>query len=61
MYRLPFPKASNLARATELGDLIDSDVCGPIRVQSKASSKYFCSFIDDRTGWCEVSFLKQKN
>lgn len=59
MHRPPFPKASE--RKTEVGELVHSDVCGPMRVSSHGQKKYFCTFIDDRSGWCEVRFLKQKS
>ena len=59
MARLPFPKEST--RKCNVGDLIDSDVCGPIRIESHARSRLFCTFIGDASGWCEVRFLRQKN
>ena len=32
-----------------------------MRVSSIGKSRYFCTFIDDASGWCEVRFLKRKN
>lgn len=59
MTRAPFPKKSN--RVTELLDLIHSDVCGPMRVESMGKAKYFIEFIDDHSRWSEVRFLRHKS
>ena len=59
MHRQPFPKASE--RVSEIGDIVHMDVCGPIRTPSLGNSRYFCTFTDDISRWCEVRFLKQKN
>lgn len=59
MSRTPFAKKSN--RETTLGDLIHSDVCGPMRVASNGRKLYFVTFIDDFSGWCEVRFIMHKN
>lgn len=57
--RTPFPKATT--RKSELLDIIHTDVCGPMRVESHGESKYFIEFIDDCSRWCEVRFLKAKS
>ena len=59
MCRAPFPRASK--RITEVGDLIHSDVCGPMRVASHAKKHYFITFIDDSSRWCEIQFISHKN
>lgn len=59
MTRLPFPKKST--RSTEIGDITHSDVCGPMRVMSNGNTRYFVTFIDDASRWCEVRFLHQKS
>jgi len=59
MVRTPIPKRSE--RETELLELIHSDVCGPMRVQSNGKARYYITFIDDSTRWCEVRFLKSKD
>ncbi|CAH9135713.1 unnamed protein product [Cuscuta epithymum] len=48
-------------RAKDKLELIHSDICGPMSVESLNGSKYFLLFIDDysRTTWCY--FLKQKS
>lgn len=59
MVRTPFPKRSD--RKAEPGELIHSDVCGPMCVSSNGNARYFVTFIDHAIGWCEVKFLRQKN
>ena len=41
-------------------DLIHSDVCSPMRTQSIGQKKYFATFIDEKSNWTEVYFLKNK-
>lgn len=58
MIRTPFPKFSK--RQSNLLDLIHTDVCGPMRVESLNRSRYFIEFIDDKSRWCEVRFMRTK-
>lgn len=55
MIRTPFPKGS--VRKTTSLEIIHSDLCGPMRVESNGKSKYFITFIDDHSKWCEIRFL----
>lgn len=52
-------------RVTELSknplDLILSDDCGKMRVQSIGGTNYFATFIDDCTRYVEVAFLRAKS
>lgn len=59
MTRAPFPKRSE--RQTELLELIHSDVCEPMRVESIGKSRYFVTFIDDYSRWCTVRMIKSKS
>ncbi|CAK9818809.1 Retrovirus-related Pol polyprotein from transposon TNT 1-94 [Anthophora quadrimaculata] len=59
MTRSPFPEKSK--RATNILDIIHSDVCGPMRTRSYGGNKYFVTFIDDHSRWCEIRFLKSKD
>jgi len=59
MTRSPFPKASE--RKSELLEIVHSDVCGPMRVESNGKARYVVTFIDDYSKWCEISLLKGKN
>lgn len=55
----PVPKKSK--RKSDLLEIIHTDVCGPMRSQSLGKAKYFATFIDDASRWCEVRFLKTKD
>ena len=56
--RLPFPKEGS--RATEVLELIHSDLGGP-KVPSLAGSKWYVTFIDDKTRRIWIYFLKSKS
>jgi hypothetical protein len=59
MQRSPFPV--HRSRANEVGQLIHSDVCGPMHVATPAGSRFFVLFTDDYSGWRCVYFLKNKS
>lgn len=59
MCRSPFP--TGRSRANEVGQLIHSDVCGPMHVDTPGGAKYFALFTDDYSGWRVIYFLKQKS
>jgi hypothetical protein len=59
MQRSPFPVGRS--RAKEVGQLIHSDVCGPMHVATPAGSRFFVLFTDDYSGWRCVYFLKNKS
>lgn len=48
-------------RANKKLELVHSDVCGPIQVNSLGGAKYFVSFIDDCTRKVFIYTLKNKN
>ena len=48
-------------KSAEKLNLIHSDVCGPMRVNSIGGARYFLTMIDDYSGWCEVFFIRRKN
>lgn len=55
----PFTRSNT--KSTEVLELVHTDVCGPMRVNSIGGSRYFLTFIDDKSRWCEIYFLKKKN
>ncbi len=57
--RAPFP--TGRTRGTYTGELIHSDLCGPMEVATPNGSLYFALFIDDFSGWRFISFLKAKS
>lgn len=59
MSRASFPKHSD--RSSDILEIVHSDVCGPMRTESHGKAKYFVTFIDDHSGWCEVRFLNKKS
>ena len=59
MTRAPFTKRESLA--SDLLEIVHSDVCGPVRVNSLAVARFFITFIDDRSRWCQIYFMKNKS
>ena len=59
-HRTPFPKDTR-HRASELFEIIHTDVCGPMHVKSFGNSQYFVTFIDDYSKYTQVYFLKSKD
>lgn len=43
------------------GEMIHTDVCGPINISSPSGSRFFVLFKDDSSGYCTVYFLKHKS
>ena len=60
MTRRSFPKKSQ-SRASKPLEIIHSDLCGPMQVDSIGGSRYVLSFIDDFSRYATVYFLKQKS
>lgn len=58
--RDPFPKKSNW-RASQILQLIYTDICGPIKPVSNSKKRYFPSFIDDFSRKLWVYFLTEKS
>jgi hypothetical protein len=59
-HRLPFPKKSS-SRANGILDLVHSDVCGLMPVESKGGSRYFVALTNDRSRWSGVFCIKNKS
>ncbi len=57
--RSPFLESTR--RSTELLEIVHSDVCGPLQTDSIGGSRYFVTFIDDKSRMVVVYFLKNKN
>ncbi|GKU85719.1 hypothetical protein SLEP1_g345 [Rubroshorea leprosula] len=58
-HRVSFQK--NLTRKENKVDLVCSDVCGPLEVESFGANKYFVTFIDDATRKTWVYLLQNKS
>jgi len=60
MYRIPFPKKSEKETHQPL-QLVHSDLCGPMNVDSVGGSKYVLMFTDDYTRYVTAYFIKSKS
>ena len=60
MHRLPFPKQS-LNRASRELEIVHTDLCGPMQVESMGGSRYMLTFTDDFSRYTVVYFLKKKS
>ena len=60
MSRESFPKKS-INPAKERLDVIVSDVCGPMQIDSIGGKRYFVTFIDEYTRYSHVYFLLAKS
>ena len=58
MHRAPFPISTTVTKA--VGELIHTDLCGPIEELSISKKKYFLIFKDDFSGYVKVYFLESK-
>ena len=59
MHRLPFPAGRE--RATVIGGLVHSDLCGPMDRETPKGARYCVGFKDDYSGYCLVYFIRQKS
>lgn len=59
MSALPFVKSGG--PCNKKLHIVFSDIVGPMNCESKSGAKYFITFIDDCTRWCEVFFLSAKS
>lgn len=57
--RLPFPNSTT--KTTDVLQIVHSDVCGPMQVQSLQSSRYFVTFIDDFSRRVVVYCIEKKS
>lgn len=55
----PFNEADY--RAKNLLEIVHSDVCGPFNTNSIGGSKYFLTFIDDKSRYATVIFMQNKS
>lgn len=59
MHRNPFPKES--APVENVLDVVVTDVCGPLSIESLGHMRYFITFTDVKSKYCTVFFMKTKN
>ena len=58
MTKTPF--SGTMERATELLEIIHTDVCGPISVEARHGYRYFLTFTDDLSRYGYIYFMKHK-
>ncbi len=59
-HKSPFPVSSGML-AEEPLDLVHTDLCGKVNAKSIGGSEYFLVFVDDKTRYVWVYFLKRKD
>ena len=59
-YRKPFPNCGR-RRASMIGEIVHSDLCGPMSIQSLTGSLYYILFHDDASGFRVIYFIKKKS
>jgi hypothetical protein len=52
---------STRTRGTHVGDIVHSDVCGPIQICTPSGARFFVTFKDDFSSFCEIHLLKRKS
>lgn len=57
--RLPFPNEGN--RSDTLLNIVHTDICGPMEVESIGGSRYYLLFVDDFSRMAFIYFIKNKN
>ena len=60
MQKKPFPKQSQ-HRAARPYEIVHSDVCGPMQVESKGGGRYVLTFTDDYSRYTTAYFIKSKS
>ncbi|KAK9687549.1 Integrase core domain [Popillia japonica] len=56
---LPF-KTATKPRSKRIGELLHSDICGPMFVSTKDEELYYLTIVDDFSHFCRVYLLKNK-
>ena len=59
-HRMPYPRGLP-DNASEPMEIIHSDICGPMNIESLRKSKYFVTFIDGFSRYTCIYYLKQKS
>ena len=59
MTRTPFSRT--MEQATDLLEIIHTDVCGPMSVDARGRYRYFLTFIDDLSRYEYIYLMKHKS
>ena len=57
--KTPFPK-EQATRATQVLDIVHSDVCGPMKTKCLGGNSYFVTFIDEKSRYTADYFMERK-
>eukprot|EP00795_Rhopilema_esculentum_P015799 gene15799-biopygen5210 len=60
MSRKPFKSTEGIKTSRKL-QIVHSDVCGPMSIQSFSGKRYFVTFIDDNSRCVKVYFIRKKS
>ena len=59
MTKTPF--SGTMERASDLLEIIHTDVCGPMSVDARGRYRYFLTFTDDLSGYGYIYLMKHKS
>jgi len=59
--RKAFNDVQKQVKTTKIGELIHSDVCGPITPATRTGKKYFVTYTDDFTRYSQTYFMEKKS
>ena len=59
--RSVIPRLRSSGRASQMLELVHSDICGPLQVHSIGGARYFITFIDDQSNWSVVYPMHKKS
>ena len=59
MTKTPFSRT--MVRATDLLEIIHTDVCGPMSVEAHGGYRYFLTFTDDLSRYGYINLMKHKS
>ena len=59
MTKTPF--SGPMERATDLLEIIHTDVCGPMNIEARSGYHYFLTFIDDLSRYGYIYLMKHKS
>ena len=55
------PFVSRTKKCRKLLEIVHSALCEPSKIKSEGGNRYFVTFKDDFSGWCELYLLKSKD
>ena len=59
MTKTPF--SGTMKQATDLLEIIHTDVCGPMNIEARSRDHYFLTFTDDLSRYGDIYLMKHKS